>query len=78
MKQAAPAQHESAGRAPYRLTGKAPFGRRNITTIVAALRRAHCPMIIDRAMIGAIFLDYVRRLLLPHWRQPRGCDRWAW
>lgn len=56
------------GRAPIgrRLIGKAPQGHWKTTTFVAALRcdAVTAPMVIDRAMGGAIFLAYVRIFLV--------------
>ncbi len=61
------------GRAPIgeRLIGKTPHGHWKITTFVAALRcdAITAPMVIDRAMTGAIFLAYVAKFLLPTLRK---------
>jgi transposase len=57
------------GRAPKgkRLIGKTPHGHRKTTTFIAALRcdSITAPMVLDGAMNGAIFLEYVRQILLP-------------
>lgn len=57
------------GRAPKgeRLIGKTPHGHRKTTTFIAALRcdGITAPMVIDGAMNGATFLEYVRQILVP-------------
>lgn len=57
------------GRAPKgkRLIGKVPNGHRKTTTVIAALRcdAVTAPLVVDGAVNGAIFLDYVRQSLVP-------------
>jgi transposase len=57
------------GRAPKgkRQIGKTPHGHRKTTTFVAALRcdSITAPMVLDGPMNGAIFLEYVRQILVP-------------
>ena len=57
------------GRAPKgeRLIGKTPHGHRKTTTFIAALRcgAITAPMVLDGAMNGATFLEYVRQVPLP-------------
>jgi transposase len=50
-----------------RLIGKAPHGHRKTTTFVAALRndRITAPLVIDGAMNGEIFVQYVEQFLVP-------------
>jgi transposase len=50
-----------------RLVGRAPHGHWKTTTFVAALRHdgLTAPMVVDGAMNGAIFMAYVRHVLLP-------------
>ena len=50
-----------------RLVGKAPHGSRKITTFVAALRndRITAPLVIDGAMNGETFVQYVEQFLVP-------------
>jgi transposase len=50
-----------------RLIGKAPHGHRKTTTFVAALRndRITAPLVIDGAMNGATFVQYVEQFLIP-------------
>jgi len=57
------------GRAPKgrRLIGKTPHGHRKTTTFIAALRcdAITAPMVIDGAMNGATFLQYIHQILVP-------------
>lgn len=57
------------GRAPQgkRLVAHAPYGHWKTTTFVAALRhdRLTAPMVLDGAMNGRVFLQYVRQVLVP-------------
>lgn len=57
------------GRAPRgeRLVGKVPYGHRKTTTVIAALRcdGVTAPLVMDGAINGATFLDYVRQSLVP-------------
>ena len=57
------------GRAPKgeRLIGKVPYGHRKTTTVIAALRcdAVTAPLILDGAVNGPIFLDYVHQVLVP-------------
>ncbi len=57
------------GRAPKgeRLIGKVPQGHRKTTTVIAALRcdAVTAPFVVDGAVNGAIFLAYVRQVLVP-------------
>jgi len=57
------------GRAPKgeRLIGKVPHGHRKTTTVIAALRcdAVTAPLVLDGAVNGAIFLEYVRQMLVP-------------
>jgi transposase len=57
------------GRAPkgQRLIGKTPHGHRKTTTFIAALRcdAITAPMVIDGAMNGATFLEYIHQVLVP-------------
>jgi transposase len=57
------------GRAPKgeRLIGKTPHGHRKTTTFIAALRcdSVTAPMVLDGAMNGAAFIEYVRQVLVP-------------
>ena len=57
------------GRAPkgQRLIGKTPHGHRKTTTFIAALRcnAITAPMVIDGAMNGAAFLQYLYQILVP-------------
>jgi transposase len=57
------------GRAPRgkRLVAHAPYGHWRTTTFVAALRhdRLTAPMVLDGAMNGRVFLQYVRQVLVP-------------
>jgi transposase len=50
-----------------RLVGKAPHGHRKITTFVAALRndRITAPLVIDGAVNGETFVQYVEQFLVP-------------
>ncbi len=50
-----------------RLVAKTPHGHRKTTTFVAALRndRITAPLVIDGAMNGNIFVDYVEQFLVP-------------
>jgi hypothetical protein len=50
-----------------RLIGKAPQGHRKTTTFVAALRndRITAPLVMDGAMNGASFVQYVEQFLVP-------------
>ena len=50
-----------------RLVGRAPHGHWKTTTFVSALRhdRLTAPMVIDGAMNSAVFVAYVRHVLLP-------------
>ena len=50
-----------------RVVGRVPWGHWKTMTFVAALRHdaITAPFVIDRAMIGAIFLEYIRQCLLP-------------
>ena len=57
------------GRAPrgQRLVAHAPYGHWKTTTFVAALRhdRLTAPMVLDGAMNGCVFLQYVQQVLAP-------------
>ena len=57
------------GRSPegQRLVDKTPHGHRKTTTFVAALRndRITAPLVIDGAMNGEIFIEYIRQFLAP-------------
>lgn len=57
------------GRAPKgeRLIGKTPHGHRKTTTFIAGLRcdAVTAPMVLDGAMNGSAFLEYVRQVLVP-------------
>src|SRR4030081_4063266 len=57
------------GRAPrgHRVVGRVPWGHWKTMTFVAGLRHDSitAPFVIDRAMTGAIFVEYVRQCLLP-------------
>ena len=57
------------GRAPRgkRLVAHAPYGHWRTTTFVGALRhdRLTAPMVMDGAMNGRLFLQYVRQVLVP-------------
>lgn len=50
-----------------RVVGRVPWGHWKTMTFVAALRHdaVTAPFVIDRAMTGAIFVEYVRQCLLP-------------
>ena len=50
-----------------RVVGRVPWGHWKTMTLVAALRHnaITAPFVIDRAMTGAIFVQYVRQCLLP-------------
>lgn len=50
-----------------RVVGRVPWGHWKTTTFVAGLRHdaITAPFVIDRAMTGAIFLEYLRQCLLP-------------
>ena len=50
-----------------RLIGKAPHGHRKTTTFVAALRndRITAPLVMDGAMTGELFVQYVEQFLVP-------------
>ena len=51
-----------------RLVAHAPYGHWKTTTFVAALRhdQLNAPMVVDGAMNGRVFLQYVRQF----WRPP--------
>jgi transposase len=57
------------GRAPRgrRVVGRVPAGHWKTMTFVAGLRHdaITAPFVIDRAMTGAIFVEYIRQCLLP-------------
>jgi transposase len=57
------------GRAPKgeRLIGKVPHGHRKTTTVIAALRcdAVTAPLVVDGAMDGPTFLQYVHQFLVP-------------
>lgn len=61
------------GRAPVgeRLAGLAPFGHWKRTTFVGALRAGGlcAPMVVDGGINGAVFLAYVRQVLVPTLRE---------
>ena len=63
-----------------RLIGKSPHGHRKTTTFVAALRndRITAPLVIDGAMTGDLFVQYVEQFLVPtltcHYGQPPGAQ----
>ena len=61
------------GRAPRgaRLIDRVPLGRWETLTFVAALRhnKMTAPMVIEGAMIGEMFLAYVKRCLVPTLRR---------
>lgn len=50
-----------------RVIGRVPWGHWKTITFVAGLRRdgITAPFVIDRAMTGAIFVEYVRQCLVP-------------
>ena len=50
-----------------RVIGRVPWGHWKTMTFVAGLRRdgITAPFVIDRAMTGAIFVEYVRQCLVP-------------
>ena len=50
-----------------RVIGRVPWGHWKTITFVAGLRREGitAPFVIDRAMTGAIFIEYVRQCLVP-------------
>jgi transposase len=50
-----------------RVIGRVPWGHWKTMTFVAALRHdaITAPFVIDRAMTGAIFVEYIRQCLLP-------------
>ena len=50
-----------------RLVDKTPHGHRKTTTFIAALRhdRITAPMVVDGAMNGEIFVDYIEQVLAP-------------
>ena len=50
-----------------RLVAHAPYGHWKTTTFVAALRhdQLNAPMVVDGAMNGRVFLQYVRQVLAP-------------
>jgi transposase len=50
-----------------RVVGRVPWGHWKILTFVAGLRQdgVTAPFVIDRAMTRAIFLEYLRRCLVP-------------
>jgi transposase len=50
-----------------RVIGRAPWGHWKTVTFVAAMRQdgLTAPFVIDQAMNGAIFVEYVRQCLLP-------------
>jgi transposase len=50
-----------------RLIGKSPHGHRKTTTFVAGLRndRITAPLVIDGAMTGDLFVQYVEQFLVP-------------
>jgi len=50
-----------------RVVGRVPWGHWKTTTFVAGLRndRITAPFVIDRAMTGAIFREYLRHCLVP-------------
>jgi len=55
------------GRRGARVIGRAPWGHWKTMTFVAGLRydAVTAPFVIDRAMTGAIFVEYVRQCLAP-------------
>ena len=57
------------GRSPegQRLVDKTPHGHRKTTTFIAALRndRITAPLVIDGAMNGETFIQYIRQFLAP-------------
>ena len=50
-----------------RVIGRVPWGHWKTVTFVAGLRQdgITAPFVIDRAMTGAIFVEYIRRCLVP-------------
>src|SRR6267378_1382835 len=51
----------------HRVVGRVPWGHWKTMTFVAGLRHdaVTAPFVIDRAMTGAIFIEYLRQCLLP-------------
>jgi len=51
----------------HRVVGRVPWGHWKTMTFVAGLRHdaITAPFVIDRAMTGAIFVEYVRQCLVP-------------
>lgn len=55
------------GKCGQRVVGRVPWGHWKTMTFVAGLRQdaITAPFVIDRAMTGAIFVEYIRQCLVP-------------
>jgi transposase len=61
------ARRRGRGKRGHRVIGRVPWGHWKTMTFVAGLRRdaITAPFVVDRAMTGAIFLEYIRQCLVP-------------
>lgn len=61
------ARTRGRGKRGHRVIGRVPWGHWKTMTFVAGLRRdaITAPFVVDRAMTGAIFVEYIRQCLVP-------------